>query len=59
MSNIRRIIRISTTDYAILIATAKGTSSCIASRWPKMSNFVTYSIINLQPSRVIKNANIN
>ena len=34
LSNIRHIIRIFTTDYTKLIATFKGASSYITSRWP-------------------------
>jgi hypothetical protein len=39
LSNIRRIIRISTTDYTKSIATVKGTSSYIASRRPRYVEF--------------------
>ena len=35
LSNIRRIMGISTNDYTNLIATVQGASSYIASRWPK------------------------
>ena len=55
LSNNTRIMHISMTDYTSPIATVEGTSSYI---WriggEDMSNFVTYSTINLQPFRVIK-----
>ena len=59
LSNITRIMGISTNDYTNLIATIQGDQAISRLGGQNMSNCVTYSTINLQPSRVFKNANVN
>ena len=41
LSHITRILHITMTDYTIRIATIEGTSSSIASRWPRYVEFVS------------------
>ena len=51
LSNIRRIMGISTNDYTNLIATVQGTSSYIAYWGPRYVEFFPFSTINLHPSK--------